>query len=112
MKQGDIILAPFPFSDSQTLKVRPCIIISNDAYNAKTDDLVVCAITGNLLTHAYAVILDHSDIHDGVLHERSCVKVDAIAKIHKRRALKTIGTVNQGAFDKIVTVLGRLVSRT
>lgn len=41
-RQRDIVLVPFPFSDLSTPKVRPVLVLSNDAYNRRTEDLLVC----------------------------------------------------------------------
>ena len=47
-KQRDIVLVPFPFSDLSGQKVRPVLILSNDAYNQQSADVVVCGLTTNL----------------------------------------------------------------
>ena len=41
-RQRDIVLVPFPFSDLSTPNVRPVLVLSNDAYNRRTEDLLVC----------------------------------------------------------------------
>jgi mRNA interferase MazF len=45
--QGDIVLVPVPFTDLSAHKQRPVIVISNDAYNRRTTDIVVVAMTSN-----------------------------------------------------------------
>ena len=47
-KQGEMVLIPVPFSDLKSKRRRPVIIISNDLYNQKTEDIVVVAVTSNL----------------------------------------------------------------
>jgi mRNA-degrading endonuclease toxin of MazEF toxin-antitoxin module len=44
-KQGEIALIPVPFTNLASHKRRPVIIISNDAYNQMTADMVVVAMT-------------------------------------------------------------------
>ena len=46
-QQGDIVLIPIPFIDLSSHRRRPVIVISNDAYNRRTDDMVVVAMTSN-----------------------------------------------------------------
>ncbi len=40
-EQGDIVLIPISFTDLPSQKRRPVVVISNDAYNRKTADIVV-----------------------------------------------------------------------
>jgi mRNA interferase MazF len=53
--KGDVVLIPFPFRDQVAVKVRPALVVSGDAYNAR-GDLVVAAIT----THPPRVSSDYA----------------------------------------------------
>ena len=44
-KKGDVVLVPFPFSNQTAAKKRPAVIISSDAYNNISSDIVIMAIT-------------------------------------------------------------------
>ena len=46
--QGEVYLAPFPFSDEPVEKKRPVLIISNSVFNAQGSDVIVMAMTSNL----------------------------------------------------------------
>lgn len=46
-RQGDIVLIPVPFTDLSSRKRRPVIVISSDAYNAVSPDMIVVAMTSN-----------------------------------------------------------------
>ena len=46
---GDVLLLPFPFTDHTTSKRRPAIVVSNRRYNVVRPDVVVMAITSQLL---------------------------------------------------------------
>ena len=48
LKQRDIILVPFPFTDLTNSKRRPALIISNNKFNKESGDVIVCAITSNI----------------------------------------------------------------
>jgi len=55
-RRGDIVLVPFPFTDLSSSKRRPALVISPDAFNDQTADLVVAAITSQL-TNDHAVTI-------------------------------------------------------
>jgi mRNA interferase MazF len=42
---GDIILVPFPFTDQSTIKRRPAVVISSQAYHRQRPDLIIMAVT-------------------------------------------------------------------
>jgi mRNA interferase MazF len=44
-KQGDILLIPVPFSDLTSSKKRPVLVLSNNDYNTKTEDIIAAAVT-------------------------------------------------------------------
>lgn len=112
MKQADIILVPFPFSDQSGEKVRPALILSNDKFNKTSDDVIVCAITTTLKPTRYTLVIDKEDFKDGILYEKSAIKVETIVKINKEFVLKTIGTIKQITFSKVVDLLIGLAKPT
>ncbi len=109
MKQRDIVLVPFPFSDKSGSKVRPALIVSNDTFNKTSGDIVICAITSNLKQTQYSLIIDQKDIETGELYDTSTIKVESIAKINKSFVLKTVATLKKQAFAKVVTMLNELI---
>lgn len=44
-KFGDVVLAPFPFTDQTASKQRPAVIVSSAAYNANRPDIIVMPIS-------------------------------------------------------------------
>ncbi len=44
--RGEVVLVPFPFSNQTTTKKRPAVIVSANAYNNTSSDIVIMAITG------------------------------------------------------------------
>ena len=43
--QFDIVLVPFPFTDKNSSKKRPALILSNKDYQIKTNHLILTMIT-------------------------------------------------------------------
>ncbi len=101
MKQREIYLVPFPFSDFSGRKVRPVIVVSNDSFNLSSADVVVCAITSTLKSDTYCVPLLKADIVEGELHTACLVKVQSLLKVDKRLLLKKIGTLSPKKFTVI-----------
>lgn len=99
--QKDILLVKFPFTDFQSFKKRPVIVISNDEYNSKTLDLVVCAITSNLSYKDYSVLISNDDLDDGQLIKESLIKTSHIATISKQIVIRKIATLNDEKLDEV-----------
>ncbi len=47
-EKGDVILVPFPFSNQSAIKKRPAIVISSNAYNRISVDIVIMAVTSQI----------------------------------------------------------------
>ena len=75
-EQGDIVLVPVPFTDLSSQKRRPVIVISNDAYNRASPDVIVIAMTSNPAAVVYSFRISSSDLIEGVLNRPGTVRVD------------------------------------
>jgi len=84
---GDIVLLRFPFTDRQTYKRRPALIIKD--YN--DGDIVVCRITSQLYNTKYDVSIDN--------WEKSGLKLPSTIRIHK------IATLEK---DMVEVIMGKL----
>ena len=105
IRQRDIFLVPFPFSDQSGQKVRPVLVLSHDSYNQFGEDIIVCAITSNFKMNKYSIIVDGGNLEAGKLYEKSCIKIDSLLKINKKLIIKNIGTLNQATFQKTIIIL-------
>lgn len=101
MKQKDIILVPFPFTNLIESKIRPVIIISNDKINFKSLDCIVIPLTTVMKEAPYSFTLTNNDLNSGELIQDSMLRVDHVFTIEKESIIKKIGTVNDKTFDKI-----------
>lgn len=109
-KQGDILLIPIPFTDLSSQKRRPVIVISNDAYNQTTDDIVVVAMTSNPKKVAYSFTIMSADLVQGKLNRPGKVRVDKIYTLSQQIVVKTFGRVNEEALDQIRQMLQLLTN--
>lgn len=109
-RQRDILLTRFPFSDLVGSKVRPVLVLSNDVYNRRHRDLLVCAVTSSLRTHEYASSLSTTDLEQGVLKVESKVRADTITSIEQRIILKQIGRVTRSKYEQVISLIQKLIS--
>lgn len=108
-KQGDILLIPIPFSDLTSSKKRPVLVLSNDDYNKKTDDVIVAAITSNITRKDYTVLISNKDMQEGNLDVDSCVRVDKIYTLSQNIVINKFGTVKPEVLNKIKEKLNKLI---
>ena len=108
LKQKDIILIPFPFSNLVGKKVRPGLILSRNSFNQKRDDIIICGISSNTEREKYAIIITTKNLEEGILHQASAIKVDYIHKIDKKLVIKKIGRLNDDAFAKVMSVFDNI----
>lgn len=108
-RQGNIILIPIPFTDLSSSKRRPVLVLSNNDYNSKTDDIVVAAITSNNLLKDYSINITTDDLIDGNLKVDSCIRVDKIYTLSKNIVIKSFGTVNNNIMEKVKNKISELM---
>jgi len=104
-KQGDIVLVPVPFADLSSARRRPVIVISSDAYQSATSDMVVVAMTSNLTTTPYSFVITSTELIAGTLNHAGRVRVDKIYTLAQSIAVKIFGRVNDATLDRIRQLL-------
>ena len=110
--QGDILLIPIPFTDLSSQKRRPVIVVSNDAYNQKTTDMVVVAMTSNPSPANYSFVITSSDLDKGALNHPGTIRVDKIYTLSQTMVVKTFGRVNSSTLERIRQTLQRLIGKS
>lgn len=98
MRQGDLILVRFPFSNLSQFKIRPALIVSNDEFNKKSD-VWACAITSKNKDHCIPL---KDSLEEGKFEKESFAKTNAIATIEKELILKKIGKINKQKTREII----------
>jgi mRNA interferase MazF len=109
MKRGDIVLANFPFQDVPGSKVRPAVVVQNDADNAALPNTILVMITGNLadLGRSSNVFVDPATSEGSGcgLRGPSLVKCGNIATLRQQRVLRVIGHMSDIAMRQVNTAL-------
>ncbi|MHC4197452.1 MAG: type II toxin-antitoxin system PemK/MazF family toxin [Planctomycetota bacterium] len=112
MKRGDVVLIRFPFTDLSSTKVRPALIISNENYNSKQDDVVLLLITSNVSrVSPDDGILDSNDTEfkDTGLKQTSAFRVGKIQTLNKKLINSRLGLVGSNTLSKIEVRLRNLL---
>lgn len=68
--KGDVVVAPFPYSDLTTSKKRPALVIAP----LEGDDVILCQITSQIKKDDYSISLQNADFQSGTLHRNSFVR--------------------------------------
>ena len=110
--QRDIVLLTFPFSDLESSKVRPAIVLSNDKYNRRSDDFVAVPLTSNLKFRDYAIVVTNNELESGKLIVDSKVKVDRVFSVSQRLVRIKIGRIKAEVHERITDMLFELVRAT
>ena len=109
-KQGDILLIPIPFTDLSSQKRRPVIVISNDQYNRRTNDIIVVAMTSNPQVTDYSLSITSSDLIEGALNRPGKIRVDKIYTLSQTIVARTFGQVDDKTLNRIRRRLVNLVA--
>ena len=88
MKQGDIVIVPFPFSDLKQSKYRPAVIVSTSVVN-KTHDVILAQITSQNYTDEFSFIIEQKHL-SSPLEKISQVRCHKIVTLDKSLILKKV----------------------
>ena len=110
--QRDIVLIPIPFTDLSSNKKRPVIIISNNDYNKSNLDIVVVALTSNLIfENKYCIEIDTHNLEEGKLPQKSRIRCDKIYTLSKNIVVKKFDRVNKKTFELIKQKINSLIDK-
>ncbi|MEK6919261.1 MAG: type II toxin-antitoxin system PemK/MazF family toxin [Nanoarchaeota archaeon] len=101
VKQRDLVLVSYPFSDVELSKVRPAIVISNDDFNRDCPDCLLVPLT-SVLKNAYCTLEIHQeDLESGKLLKPSKVRAGKFFTMNQQSIMMNIGKVKQEFFTKL-----------
>ncbi|HLD41645.1 MAG TPA: type II toxin-antitoxin system PemK/MazF family toxin [archaeon] len=109
MEQRDIVWIKLPFSNFEGEKIRPGLVVSNDSYNSKNPDIVICAITSKLEERPYSVPLYQKNLREGNLPVESRIKADKIMQVEKSRVIRPFAKLSNETFQLVVSEIKRLI---
>ncbi len=108
--QRDIVLIPIPFTDLSSSKRRPVVVISNDNYNENNPDIVVAALTSNLvMKNQFCIEIDNSNLESGVLPQKSLIKCDKVYTLSKNIIVKRFNKITKETHEDVRIKLNSLL---
>lgn len=107
-EQRDLVLLAYPFSNLEAAKVRPAVVISNNAYNRRFQDMIVVPLTTNLNLREHSIRLTQERLESGQLIKESMIKAGRIMSIKQDLTRKIIGKVRRDVLAEIVKVLANI----
>ena len=110
MEQKGIVWIAVPYSNQTESKTRPALIVSNNEYNEKNRDILICVITSNLEKKPYAIFISQKDIVEGQLPIPSKIKADKIMQVEKSLLIKQFAKISNETFDRVTKEIIKLVN--
>jgi mRNA interferase MazF len=105
---GDILLVPFPFTNQQSGKKRPAVVISNATYNQVKSDVIIMAVTSQLQRQSLGEV-EVDDWQAAGLLKPSVIK-PVITTIEKRLIIRMLGKLkldDQRVLQQVIkTIIG------
>lgn len=101
IKQKELVLLPYPFSNLEKSKVRPALVVSNNSFNLKSDDCLMVPLTSIIKEEPYSLIINQKDLSSGKLLKESRIRCDKLFSVEKNLIIMKIGTLKTEIFDKV-----------
>ena len=108
MKQGDIVIIEFPFSDLAEKKIRPALIVSNDAYN-KHHNVILAGIYGK--ENPCSVAITNKDLVSKRLVKKSFISLQNIFSADKKVVGRVIDSVSEKKLAEVIAQICTYVAR-
>ena len=86
---GDVVVVPFPFTDLQSSKRRPAVVLATFARG----DLLICQITSRSESHPTTVAIGTDDFLSGGIDRPSVALPHRLVTVHEAVILRSAGTL-------------------
>ncbi len=104
IKQWDVVVVPFPYSDKLAEKRRPALVVSSDKFNKETGLLWVAMITSTANIGWYGDVEIPIAGNTG-LTTPSIIRTAKLATNEQNRVVRVIGRLDSKTRTKVLRVL-------
>ena len=101
---GDVVLAPFPFTDLSEIQVRPAVVVAD----VGTQDWVLCEITSSSQLRSLYIAIGPGDMERGRLRHRGWARPDRLYTVNERVFRHTIGRISAAKHAEIAAAVRSL----
>ncbi len=95
--KGDVVVAPFPFSDLSATKKRPALVVAELA----GDDVILCQITSRFVGDGYTIPLADQDFVSGGLRQSSNIRPNRLFTADSRVILYRAGRISPAKMQEV-----------
>ncbi len=105
---GNIVWAPFPFTNLTQTKRRPVLVLA-DVASGRERDWIVCEITSSRAEQTRSIAISHSDMEGGELHRpNSRVRPDRLMTLNESLMGTAIARLTDAKLAEILASVRRL----
>jgi len=106
-QKGDIVVIPVPFTDDQTTKKRPAVVVSNDDVH-NTGDVVVVQITSRLRNDTLSFPLSSTDT-TVALPKMSVVRIHKIFVLESYLIEKKVSELKPSVYARLIEKINNVM---
>lgn len=107
---GDVVLVASPFTDHGATKRRPAIVVSSNAYNRETTDLIILAVTSQARSAPMLGEVSIESWKEAGLLKPSVLK-PILTTIERSLVLRRLGRLEQADLAVLREVLAVIIGR-
>jgi mRNA interferase MazF len=97
-KPGDVVLAPYPLGQGSSGRKRPALVISSEAYNQATGELIIAQITSRISAPPRPGDYHIQDLQQAKLPRPALVRA-RLATLKASQVMGTLGTLAEADFQ-------------
>lgn len=94
---GEIVVVPFPFTDLQSAKVRPALVVAS----LNRGDIILCQITSQIGSHPGAIPILPADFDSGGLPHMSFVLPHRIVTANASCVRRSVGRLKASKLSQV-----------
>ena len=95
---GDVVVVPFPFTDLQSNKRRPAVVLATFTRG----DVLICQITSRSESHPAVVDIGVDDFAQGGIDRPSMALPHRLVTVHESVILRSAGTLTPPKLAELV----------